>query len=169
MKLQNFKISSNKIAKIITTFFYSGTIKYAPGTFGTLAGLLFYILIMQKLPFHTQFIYLIATIILGYFATKRYINAVLKNPDADPKEVVIDEVIAILLINIIINYILSFSNQKMSYKHYLTIFVIFRTLDITKIYPISWFDKNIKGSLGIILDDIVAALFTILITIILFL
>jgi phosphatidylglycerophosphatase A len=163
------QVSSNKIAKIIATFFYSGTIKYAPGTLGTIAGLFFYIILMQKLPFHTQFVYLTATIILGYFATKRYINHIIQKPNSDPKEVVIDEVIAIFLINIIINYILHINNQKINYKHYFITFIIFRTLDITKIYPISWFDKNVKGPFGIILDDIIAAIFTILISIILFL
>ena len=35
-------------------------------------------------------------------------------------------------------------------------FILFRIFDITKPYPISYIDKNIKGGLGIVLDDVVA-------------
>jgi phosphatidylglycerophosphatase A len=38
-------------------------------------------------------------------------------------------------------------------------FVLFRLFDIIKPWPINWFDKNIKGGIGIMVDDIVAAIF----------
>ena len=37
-------------------------------------------------------------------------------------------------------------------------FILFRFFDIKKPFPISWIDKNIGGGLGIMLDDIVAAI-----------
>ena len=44
-------------------------------------------------------------------------------------------------------------------------FVLFRFFDIWKPFPISYVDNNIKGSLGIMLDDIVASLYSIIILI----
>ena len=38
-------------------------------------------------------------------------------------------------------------------------FALFRVFDIIKPFPIRWFDKNVKGGLGIILDDIIAGIF----------
>jgi phosphatidylglycerophosphatase A len=38
-------------------------------------------------------------------------------------------------------------------------FALFRVFDILKPFPIRWFDKNVKGGLGIILDDIIAGVF----------
>jgi len=38
-------------------------------------------------------------------------------------------------------------------------FALFRVFDIFKPFPIRWFDKNVKGGLGIILDDVIAGVF----------
>nr|MCH9705664.1 phosphatidylglycerophosphatase A [Pseudomonadota bacterium] len=45
----------------------------------------------------------------------------------------------------------------------LAAFVLFRILDAAKPFPIGWFDRRVKGGLGIMLDDLVAALLTVLI------
>ena len=47
------------------------------------------------------------------------------------------------------------------------IFFLFRFFDIVKIYPANWIDKNIKNSFGIILDDLVAGLYCIIVLFIL--
>lgn len=39
-------------------------------------------------------------------------------------------------------------------------FVLFRVLDIFKPWPIGWLDRRVSGGLGIMLDDILAGLFT---------
>ena len=46
-------------------------------------------------------------------------------------------------------------------------FILFRFFDILKPFPISYLDKNVKGGLGIVLDDVVAGVFAAAITIIL--
>ena len=43
------------------------------------------------------------------------------------------------------------------------IFLIFRFFDIAKIFPANWIDKNLKNSWGVILDDIVAGIYTLFI------
>jgi phosphatidylglycerophosphatase A len=42
--------------------------------------------------------------------------------------------------------------------NYLLAFLLFRLFDIWKPWPISWADKNVKGGLGILLDDLIAGL-----------
>jgi phosphatidylglycerophosphatase A len=42
--------------------------------------------------------------------------------------------------------------------NYLFAFLLFRLFDIWKPWPISWADKNVKGGLGILLDDLIAGL-----------
>ena len=42
---------------------------------------------------------------------------------------------------------------------YISAFLIFRLFDIWKPWPISWADQNVKGGLGILLDDLIAGLF----------
>jgi len=39
-------------------------------------------------------------------------------------------------------------------------FVLFRFFDAVKPWPISWFDRNIHGGFGILLDDVIAGLFS---------
>ena len=38
-------------------------------------------------------------------------------------------------------------------------FVLFRLFDALKPWPINWLDKNIKGALGVMVDDVAAAIF----------
>ena len=73
---------------------------------------------------------------------------------ADPKEIVIDEFIGqsiplLFCENNIFLIILSF--------------LLFRLFDITKPWPASYFDLKIKNSIGVIMDDIVAGIYTLLI------
>jgi phosphatidylglycerophosphatase A len=44
---------------------------------------------------------------------------------------------------------------------FLSPFILFRIYDICKPWPINWFDNNIKGALGVMIDDIVAAIFAV--------
>ena len=42
--------------------------------------------------------------------------------------------------------------------NYVFAFLLFRLFDIWKPWPISWVDKNIKGGIGVLLDDLIAGL-----------
>ena len=84
-----------------------------------------------------------------------YLDKNLKNyKNKDPKEIVIDEFIGQMIPLTICG-----SNLLLI----LTSFVLFRFFDITKIYPASIFDQKIKGSLGIIGDDIIAGIYSLVI------
>ncbi|MEC8995984.1 MAG: phosphatidylglycerophosphatase A, partial [Pseudomonadota bacterium] len=41
-------------------------------------------------------------------------------------------------------------------------FCLFRTFDILKPWPINWVDRNVKGGLGIMLDDVLAGIMAVL-------
>ena len=91
------------------------------------------------------------------------VNIFIKDLDnKDPREVVIDEFIGqsipISLYEIAhegskdINQVLTF---------YFIMFILFRIFDITKPYPISYYDKNFKNSFGVIMDDVCAGLYVV--------
>jgi phosphatidylglycerophosphatase A len=182
-----------KIAKFFATVCYIGKIKFAPGTFGSIAAfpicyfILYYalkheiifeisnfdILIQQFLSIF--FIEIMATIILliaGTYFTAIYIK---NSPEKDPSEVVIDEVVGQMLtiiccsFSIILIYSSSSLLQKMDSLYINFTFVIllpfalFRFFDIVKPWPIDWLDKNVKGAIGVMIDDVAAAVFAIII------
>ena len=62
-----------------------------------------------------------------------------------------DEIIAMLLVLAFVPF---------RWKWWLAAFVLFRVFDAVKPWPIKWFDARIHGGLGIMLDDIIAAFFT---------
>lgn len=140
----------------LAVWFGAGLSPVAPGTAGTLAAL--------PCAFVIHFIFgngglLLAAIKLffsGIWISSRYCKVNEKSDD--PKEVVIDEVAAMWLV-------LSF--MPVTWASYLVGFVLFRAFDILKPWPISYFDKNIKGGFGIMLDDVIAAIFSLLVVAIL--
>tara|TARA_B100001079_G_scaffold206285_1_gene180044 strand:+ start:1338 stop:1646 length:309 start_codon:yes stop_codon:yes gene_type:complete len=77
----------------------------------------------------------------------------------DAKEIIIDEFLGIYLI-IIFSYDLKIFNNE--FVQILLILFFFRIFDILKPFPANWIDKNMKNSYGVILDDIVAGIYTII-------
>ncbi|MFV9874960.1 MAG: phosphatidylglycerophosphatase A [Rickettsiales endosymbiont of Dermacentor nuttalli] len=165
-------------ASLISTFFGLGKIPIMPGTFGSIAAyfilslkiIIVYFLGTRVSSINTVFfIFAIGWLILlipGTYAAHFYAKRTNKS---DPKEIVIDEVIGQLLTLYIT---LPFSIQALPSDHdtsYMSIsyvisviligpFILFRLFDIIKPWPIKWCDQNIKGGIGIVLDDIIAAL-----------
>ena len=80
----------------------------------------------------------------------------------DPKEIVIDEVLGQMLVLLAIPiYEILYPLDGLYY--YILSFLLFRLFDVWKPYPISYVDNNITGSLGIMLDDILASVYSIII------
>ena len=179
-----------KIAEIISTVFFIGKIKYASGTFGSLPAFAICYIIMhftlnnkilfpfsdysaEERQFLTLFIIeFLASIILffiGTYFTSIYIKDL---AEKDPKEVVIDEVVGQMLtiifcsFSVILTYSTTLPLKFDAFYIYILFlfilpFVLFRIFDICKPWPINWLDANIKGALGIMIDDVAAALFAI--------
>ena len=134
-----------EIIKLISTFFYVGYLPLIPGTFGSIAGLFLFFLIKNSifnLIFFTSLL-----IILGFAATGEAEN-IFKKKDAS--YIVIDEVNGMLLSLLFLPY---------DIKAVIIAFFIFRILDTLKPFPADRF-QNLRGSLGIMGDDVVAGIYT---------
>ena len=133
--------------KAFLTFFYTGLSPYAPGTVGTIAGAIAAFLILQYLPLSTLFL---LTILITIIAVKE-INLYEKETSThDPKEIVIDEVAGIWL---------AFILSSATITQMILSVVFFRIFDIWKPSVIGRIDKNVKGGLGVMGDDLLAGIF----------
>ena len=153
----------NKLNSIFVTFFGIGKIKKIPGTFASLATTLLLFFLFHILNVSPNII-LFAVIII-FLISLYAVNIFIKDlSNKDPKEVVIDEVIGQSIPLYL--YEVSHNIEKDSIdalKFYLIIFILFRFFDIAKPFPVNYFDKNFKNSFGVIMDDVVAALYVVLI------
>ena len=87
--------------------------------------------------------------------------------EEDPQEIVIDEVVGQMLpLFAIPIYETLYPLPKIYYC--VAAFLAFRLFDIWKPYPISYVDNNVKGALGIMLDDILASIYSIIVLAIIF-
>ena len=155
----------NKINFLFISLFGIGKIKKLPGTFASLATTLFLFFLFHILNVSPNIILFSVIIIflISFYAVNIYIKDL---SNKDPKEVVIDEFIGQSIPLYL--YEVSHGIQKDSddsLKFYLIIFILFRFFDITKPFPASYFDKNFKNSLGVIMDDVVAGLYVVLVLI----
>jgi phosphatidylglycerophosphatase A len=123
----------------------SGAMPVAPGTFGTLLAIPFYLwLAYLPLPYYllTLLILTIAAIFLCD-RVSREINV------HDHPGMVIDE---------FIGYWVTMIAAPKGWMWIIAGFVLFRFFDIVKPPPIGFIDRHVMGGLGIILDDVVAGL-----------
>ena len=135
----------NKPSHLLATFFGIGLLKPAPGTWGSLAAVLLW--------YFLDFLHSYAHSILPAFILFSWLVCNKADQDSESKDnsfIVIDEVAGMIVA-------LSFISHDLIL--YLFTFLLFRLFDIFKPWPISWIDKNIKGGLGIILDDLIAGFF----------
>lgn len=137
--------------KLISTWWLSGTVKKMPGTVGSLAAYPIVPLILGNKILGAAIIFFL--FLIGLWSTSNYIKHY--QTSHDPKEVVIDEVVGQLLTIFLISTLLS---QEVNCPLLLLCFFSFRFFDIIKTWPINLIDKNIKGPLGVMLDDIIAAI-----------
>ena len=143
------------LSKTITTLFGVGYIKYAPGTIGSILTVLIWLLIYTAFG-QIYFLGLFVMLTLSsYYFIEEYLRVFNKK---DPQEIIIDEFIGI---SIPLLFISSFQ----SYFEILLVFVSFRIFDIFKIYPVNKADM-LDGPIGIILDDVIAGIYTLIILII---
>ena len=141
-----------------------GKIKYAPGTFASLFTCFLFLLLINI--FSITVIFLITLIIFCYslVAINNSFNEFNKD---DPQEIVIDEVVGQMLPLLAIPiYETLYLLPKIYYC--VPAFLLFRLFDVWKPYPINYVDNNVKGSLGIMLDDIIASVYSITVLSIIF-
>ena len=85
----------------------------------------------------------------------------------DPQEIVVDEVAGQLLSLLAIPIYETLYPLPIIY-YCITSFILFRLFDVLKPYPVNYVDNNIKGALGIMLDDVLAAIYSIIVLCVIF-
>ena len=136
------------LSYLISTFFYLGKLPKAPGTWGSLGALLVWSFIPESLFF--RFILISLTLIIGFIACG---NTLKESDDPDPSFIVIDEVVGLWITLLFV--------PKTIFLFILG-FLLFRLFDILKpsfIYSVQF----LKGSWGVMLDDILAGVLSLLV------
>ena len=151
----------NKLNFLFVTLFGIGNLKKIPGSYASLATTIFLFILFHILNVSPNIV-LIGVIIL-FFISLYAVNIFIKDLDnKDPKEVVIDEFIG-QSIPICLYEIAHEGTKETSQilTFYFIMFILFRIFDITKPYPVSYYDKNFKNSFGVIMDDVCAGLYVV--------
>jgi phosphatidylglycerophosphatase A len=153
-KLTAKQILSDPIL-ILAFGFGSGLVKKAPGTCGTLAAIPIYWILAQT----NNIVYSMITIIVLISGISICGRAAEKLGEHDFGGIVWDE---------IAGYLITMWWVAFSWKVLVVGFVLFRIFDIFKPWPISWADKHIEGGMGIMLDDVLAGLFSAMLMLLIF-
>jgi len=132
-------------AAMAATWFGSGLLPIAPGTWGSLAALPFAWALALFGGWPLLLAASLGCFLVGWWAAAVYVR---RTGADDPSEVVIDEVAGQWLV---------LAAVPLDPVLYLAGFLLFRLLDITKPWPARWADRNIHGGLGVMLDDMLAA------------
>lgn len=135
---------------LFSSCFYVGYIPKASGTFGSLFGLLFFLI----KGFERIEILLPVTLIC-FFIGILTSNVMVKRYGEDPSVVVVDEVVG-MWVTILVFEILSRTNLSLFYI--LVSFFAFRFFDIVKIQPAKYFD-DLPNGFGIMMDDVIAGIY----------
>ena len=145
-----------KITNLFVSLFYSGYFKIYPGTFGTIISILilFPIIKYKILSFEIIISVFVIIFFLSLFFIRRFSQFTNSH---DSGIIVIDEFIGVYLIFIFYDYI--FINNDLI--TIILIFILFRFFDISKVFPANIIDKKMNNALGVLLDDIIAGVYTI--------
>ena len=146
------------------TFFMIGKIKYAPGT---IASLLTSFLFLFLINFFSFLILFLVTLIIFFYSLIAINNSFDEFKSDDPQEIVIDEFVGQMLPLLAIPIYETLYPIPTIY-YCASAFFLFRLFDIWKPFPINHIDNNVKGSLGIMLDDIVASIYSFVILTLIF-
>lgn len=138
------------VVKFFSTGFFIGYIPAASGTFGALIGAVFWILLSKYMFYYAVTVFFVALgiVISGYAENKIFF-------EKDSSRIVIDEIAGMLIALLSFQFSLSLSGIL----YLVSGFLLFRIFDIIKPPPIRNVQKY-RAGIGIMLDDIIAAIFT---------
>lgn len=138
---------------LIATFFGSGLVRPASGTWGSLAALgVGLVVLAAPAPAWVLAVMSVVAYYLGHWAALRWTQE--DDTDADPSAIVIDEVAGMWLVMAFVPPTLAALTVA---------FFLFRLFDVLKPWPAGWADKSLKGASGIMLDDIFAGIWAVLV------
>lgn len=137
---------------LLATGFGSGLSPIIPGTMGSLAAIPFWLLMYWLLPVWLCWLIILLGFVVGIVICQRTSDDMQVH---DHGSIVWDEFIGMWMTLMAIPLV--------NWQWVLIAFVLFRIFDMLKPWPIGWFDRQVGGGLGIMLDDIIAAIFAIVI------
>ncbi len=136
----------DKVILILATWFCTGLIPFAPGTWGSILAIPF-----AAGAYSPGFLSSCVSLALMLFISIPVSSRAAKIINSeDPSSVVIDEAAGIFITLFLI---------PLSWISVITGFVLFRIFDILKPFPIGLIDKNFRGGTGIVLDDVMAGVY----------
>ena len=153
-----------KINILISTFFGYGYLTKMPGTVTSLVTTIFIYIAFEYLGYNNLKFSIIFFFLLFFYAFYAVKDSESEFKNKDPRQIVIDEVLGQAMPLILLLYLNQ--NNQLSIQieiYYFLSFLFFRFFDIMKPFPVSYFDKNFKNYFGIIMDDIMAGLYTMIV------
>ena len=142
------KLNFKNPATWVATWFGCGLMRPGPGTWGTIGGLPFGIILLALGGKISLIIGVMLIFALGLWSSRKFESM---TDTHDNSMIVIDEVAGIMI---------ALLGSTLSPLSIILAFVLFRFFDILKPWPISWLDRNVNGAMGVMLDDIVAGIVT---------
>jgi|TARA_B110000003_G_C16433071_1_gene450890 phosphatidylglycerophosphatase A len=144
---------------LFLNLFNIGKIKYAPGTFASLFTCLAFLILNLYISIYLIFLF---TLVIFFYSLIAINKSFELFDSKDPQEIVIDEFVGQMIPLLAIPIYETLDPSPKLY-YCIAAFIIFRFFDIWKPFPISYIDKNTEGALGVMLDDILAGIFTIIV------
>jgi len=137
----------SKVSRLIATLFYIGYCPIAPGTAGSIAAMILYLFLPASIVAHQYFwlIVLLFAPISIYFTGQAE-----KNMERDDQRIILDE---------LIGYFVSILFLPRSLLIAVIAFALFRVFDILKPEPVRSI-QNLKGGWGIVMDDVLAGVYS---------
>jgi phosphatidylglycerophosphatase A len=137
----------NKVSRLIATLFYIGYCPIAPGTAGSFAAMILYLFLPVSIVAHQYFWLVVLLFIpISFYFTGR----AEKRMERDDKRIILDE---------LIGYFVSILFLPRSLAIAVIAFALFRLFDIFKPEPIKSI-QDLKGGLGIVMDDVLAGVYS---------
>ena len=150
-----------KINLILATFFGYGYLTKIPGTITSGVTTIFIYIAYEILKYTNLKFSIIFFIILFFYSFYAVKDSESEFTNNDPRQIVIDEVLGQSMPLILLLYLSQTNQISMSIEiYYILSFLFFRFFDILKPFPVNYFDKHHKNYFGIIMDDIMAGIYT---------
>ena len=153
-----------KINVLISTFFGYGYLTKIPGTVASFVTTLFIYIAFEILDYTDLKFSLILFIIVFFYSFYAVKDAESEFEKKDPGQIVIDEVLGQAMPLILLLYLNQTNQISIPVEiYYIITFFVFRFFDIIKPFPVNYFDRNFKNYFGIIMDDIMAGLYSMMV------
>lgn len=145
------RVSLRNPVHFLALGFGSGLAPKMPGTFGTLAALPLVVLLSWYSPFYIYLLVTVLASVLGIWICGKTADDMQVHDDSS---IVWDEVAGMLITMLAV---------PISWQTLLAGFLLFRFFDILKPWPISYLDKHVHGGFGIMVDDVLAGIFSLIV------